>query len=50
MALYQDLPIFVDRTGKIVINPQFDEASGFVWGRARVRFGTLESGKHGFIS
>ena len=36
---------FIDRAGKMVINPQFDEATSFSEGLAAV----LLSGKYGFI-
>jgi len=36
---------FIDKTGKIIINPQFDYADFFEEGLARVRIG----GKYGFI-
>jgi hypothetical protein len=36
---------FIDKTGKIVVNPQFDEVSGFSEGLSGVKL----SGKWGFI-
>jgi hypothetical protein len=37
---------FIDKTGNLVIQPQFDEASEFSEGLARVRIGD----KWGFVS
>ncbi len=37
------------KTGSCVINPQFDGASSFSEGFARVRIGDNTTGKHGFI-
>ena len=36
---------FIDKAGKIVINPQFDDAMSFTNGMSRVRL----SGKTGYI-
>ncbi|MDA1332428.1 MAG: WG repeat-containing protein, partial [Proteobacteria bacterium] len=38
-----------DKTGKFVINPQFDNAYGFSQGLARVIIRDNETGKYGFI-
>jgi serine/threonine protein kinase len=38
-----------ENTGKFVINPQFDEASNFSEGLAKVRIGDVQTGKYGFI-
>ncbi|HDS30236.1 MAG TPA: WG repeat-containing protein, partial [Firmicutes bacterium] len=40
---------FIDKTGKITINPQFDRAESFSEGLARVRLGDWKTGKWGFI-
>ncbi|MFH1515247.1 MAG: WG repeat-containing protein, partial [bacterium] len=40
---------FIDKTGKIVINPQFDETWHFSEDLAPVIIGDIESGKWGFI-
>jgi WG containing repeat len=39
----------VDKTGKVVISPQFDVASEFSQGLAAVRIGDDTSGKYGYI-
>ena len=40
---------FIDTTGKLAIQPQFDGASAFHEGLAAVRVGAESSGKWGFI-
>jgi hypothetical protein len=40
---------FIDKQGKLVINPQFDRAENFVDGLAPVRIGDEKTGKWGFI-
>ena len=40
---------FIDKTGKMVIEPQFDVASEFREGLAAVRIGSFETGKVGYI-
>ena len=40
---------FIDKQRKMVINPQFDYASGFADGLAQVRIGDDKTGKYGFI-
>jgi hypothetical protein len=37
---------FVDASGKVAINPQFDEAAGFTNGLARVKAG----GRYGYVN
>ena len=40
---------WIDKTGKYVINPQFDYATGFLEGLACVRIGDRNTGKYGYI-
>ncbi len=40
---------FIDKNGKMIIAPQFDEASSFQEGLAKVRVGNRETGKFGYI-
>jgi hypothetical protein len=41
---------FIDRTGKIVIEPIYDEANNFADGLAPVMFGSYSNGKWGYIN
>lgn len=40
---------YIDKTGKLVVNPQFDYASDFADGLALVRIGDDKTGKYGYI-
>ncbi len=40
---------YIDRTGTIVITPQFDAAGSFSEGLAEVRVGDWKTGKYGYI-
>jgi len=40
---------YIDKTGKIIINPQFDDAESFSEGLAAVRIGDYRTGKYGYI-
>jgi hypothetical protein len=40
---------YIDKTGKIVIQPKFDAAEDFSSGLAQVRIGDWETGKYGYI-
>ena len=40
---------YIDKSGKFVIDPQFDYAEGFSEGLAAVRSGDEKTGKWGFI-
>jgi hypothetical protein len=40
---------YVDKTGKMVVGPQFDFAGGFFEGLALVRIGDDKTGKWGYI-
>jgi hypothetical protein len=43
-------PSVTSTTGKMLINPQFDQASPFSEGLAAVRIGDYNTGKLGYIS
>ena len=54
LAAYRDDDVnrwgYIDRTGKPVISPQFDDASSFSDGLASVRVGDTVNGKWGYIN
>ena len=41
---------FIDKSGRIVINPQFNVADSFSDGLAMIRIGDDKTGKWGFIA